>query len=69
MVSFQNWRNTLKRSPWTHSAKPPIIGNTSIENFLDIIEQLLPHVGQKTAKDWADRIVMWRQALDALSTD
>lgn len=39
-----------------------------IENFLELMEEMLPHVGHKTSKDWADRIVLWRQALAELWT-
>jgi hypothetical protein len=34
-----------------------------ISNWLDQMEAMLPHVGKKTAADWAARINQWRQAL------
>jgi hypothetical protein len=34
-----------------------------ISNWLDQMEAMLPHIGKKTAADWAAKINQWRQAL------
>jgi RHS repeat-associated protein len=34
-----------------------------VSNWLDQMEAMLPHVGKKTAADWAAKINQWRQAL------
>jgi hypothetical protein len=34
-----------------------------VSNWLNQMEAMLPHVGKKTAADWAAKINQWRQAL------
>jgi hypothetical protein len=34
-----------------------------VDNWLNQMEAVLPHVGKKTAAQWSARISQWRQAL------
>lgn len=40
-----------------------------IESFLSGMEDMLPHVGQQTAKIWAERIAEWRERFDEFCAD
>lgn len=40
-----------------------------IEVFLSDMEDLLPHVGQRTAKIWGERIAESRERIDVLCAD
>jgi hypothetical protein len=44
---------TLDDAHWQHETR----------NWIDQIEAVLPHVGQKTSLEWASRIAHWRQQL------
>jgi hypothetical protein len=51
----------IRREP-THEAVLHWMGE--IDNWLGQMEELLPHVGQKTAREWQARIRAFRSALE-----